>query len=315
MAAQSATEARERLGDNYVSPKRTATIEPPLQDEDPGQEVDLVAEAERIFNEGDDQIAELIEVQHLIDEIQKPLGLHGKLAWLRSNFGFVAKTGRNTGVGGGYSFVEATSIGKRFVEMCGEIGLTMLPVSMAVQDPIPTASGKQLVWTVSSVWRITDVESGDYIEIPSFGQGADNADKALPKAQTNCMKYAILLVLQAAGDDPENDPRTDNIENGAAVSIGPSNVPGVIQGGRQAKVTEAQMNIILTAMREADLGPEAAAVLIASALGGKAPVLDDEENTDGQKQRVVAFLRELDHEEAGAIVRALDGIEPNPSPV
>jgi len=58
-------------------------------------------------------------------------------------------------------------------------------------------------------WRITDAESGESIDVVSMGQGADPGDKGVPKALTNNLKYAILLVLQAAGDDPEADASVD----------------------------------------------------------------------------------------------------------
>lgn len=144
--------------------------------------------------------------------------LHAKLALLRNDFGAIAKGGVNRGVGDGYKFVEATAVGRLFVEKASKLGLTMVPVSQDIVDIRPTSSGKMTTFTIRGVWRITDVDTGEYIEVVSFGQGADNADKALPKAQTNCMKYAILMLLQAAGDDPEADGNTDRIETPATAA-------------------------------------------------------------------------------------------------
>lgn len=239
--------------------------------------------------------------------------LHAKLADLRANFGFIGKTGKNTGVGGGYKFVEAVEVSRRFVQMASERGLTMLPSEMLIVDIRPSVSGKMTVYTVNVMWRITDVETGEFFDLPSYGQGADQADKALPKAQTNAMKYAILLLLQAAGDDPENDPRTDQIENtpeGPGVTITGSNIAGVQQGGRQTQITQPQLDAIRTHARRLDLDPESFAVLIGSALGGKAPEIDDKESVIDQQRAILAFCGELDFAEAGTLIQALEATDP-----
>lgn len=139
--------------------------------------------------------------------------LHTKLAVLRGAFGSIAKGGINRGVGDGYAFVEASEVGRRFIEAASLVNLTMLPVAQEVADIRPTVSGKMITWTVKTIWAITDGDSGEEIRVESYGQGSDNADKGMPKAQTNSMKYAILLVLQKAGDDPEADGKTDQLES------------------------------------------------------------------------------------------------------
>ena len=237
--------------------------------------------------------------------------LHGKLARIRAEFGFIGKTGTNTGVGGGYKFVEAVNVGRRFVELASQYNITMLPTeSLIIGEPIPTPSGKQAVWTVNMSWQITDADTGESINISSYGQGADSGDKALPKAQTNAMKYAILLVLQAAGDDPENDPRTDALENeGPGVNVGPSNVPGVRQGGRQGGITQPQLTEIRSHARRLDLSAMDLATLIGAQLGGKTIELNESEAISEQQRKVLAFLEELTFEEAGKVIQGLAATE------
>jgi hypothetical protein len=149
-------------------------------------------------------------VTDVVQEQESPL--HVKLALIRTAFGSIQKTGENKGTGDGYKFVEASHISERFLALCGEHGVTMLPIDQEIVDIRPTVSGRQVVFTVKGTWRVTDAVSGEFIDVVSFGQGSDNSDKALPKAQTNCMKYGILLVLQRAGDDPEKDEQNDRIE-------------------------------------------------------------------------------------------------------
>jgi hypothetical protein len=159
--------------------------------------------------------------------------LHEKLAALRANFGPVLKTGENKGVGQGYSFVEATEVARKFVEDASGYGLTMLCIdAQLVGEPLKTPSERQFIFTLRTVWRITDSGSGDYIDVVAFGQGADNSDKALPKAQTNAMKYAILAaVLQKAGDDAGADPNTDALEREADARA--PQRPTVVAGKRE----------------------------------------------------------------------------------
>lgn len=312
------------------APEDEGFVSPTREEPEPMTDKEVYDEALRVF--GDDLVdpdavqAEIDamdkDIEGVVDDIVERYGgalnalasgLHAKLADLRANFGFIGKTGTNKGVGGGYGFVEAHEVARRFVEMASERSLTMIPVAMHLEEPRPSASGKQIVDTLSVTWRVTDAESSEYIDVPSYGQGADQADKSLPKAQTNAMKYAILLLLQAAGDDPENDPRTDQIENTQempGINITGSNISGVQQGGRQTKATGPQMDAIKTQARRLDLEPESFAVLIGSILGGKAPEIDAKEATIDQQRAILAFCGELDFAEAGELIR---GLEATPS--
>lgn len=138
-------------------------------------------------------------------------GLHAKLAFIRGQLnGQIRKTGEHTQGGPRYKFVEALEVGRQFVELASVMGLTMVPEDGEVVNVRPTTSGKQTVISIRVTWRITDSETGESTTVVSFGEGADNSDKALPKAQTNAMKYAILMLLQAAGDDPEKDGDEDD---------------------------------------------------------------------------------------------------------
>jgi ERF superfamily protein len=143
------------------------------------------------------------------------MSLHAKLSELRKELaGTVKKGAKNERLN--YSFVEAKTLGKDFVLAASARGLTMLPVTQELVDTRLSSSEKQTVMSIKTTWGIFDTETDEVVFVEAFGQGADQGDKALPKAQTNAMKYAILLVLQAAGDDPEADPKTDELEAGEA---------------------------------------------------------------------------------------------------
>ena len=62
---------------------------------------------------------------------------------------------------------------------------------------------------------IIDVESGEKIEVPWAGQGADKGDKGMYKAFTGGLKYFLMkMFMLPTGDDPEvNNPTYDTTTN------------------------------------------------------------------------------------------------------
>lgn len=202
--------------------------------------------------------------------------LHEKLATIRDAFGPVQKTGQNSGVGGGYRFVEANEVASKFVDLLSAHGLTMLPVGGRVIDRYKSISEKQHVVDIEQTWRITDAGSGESIDIMSFGQGADNADKALPKAQTNAMKYAILLALQAAGDDPEREATTDRLE--AEGRRQPASRPQVVGEKREdpsaAKPSQPMLKKLMATFDEKGLKDAEKRKAFTAAMTGKASSKD-----------------------------------------
>lgn len=142
-----------------------------------------------------------------------PKGLHAKLAEVMKAVGYVAKTGQNTSQG--YKFVEAAAVADKVRDEFARLGITMIPTTVDIVESGLTPSGKQRLAIIRTTWMVTDSESGQYATFQSLGSGADSGDKAEPKAQTNAMKYGLLMAFQIpTGDDPEADPKTDEIEAG-----------------------------------------------------------------------------------------------------
>lgn len=169
-----------------------------------------------------------------------PSRLHVALARIRAAVnGTIEKTGENKTQR--YSFVEASAVAAKFLEEAGD-ELTMLPVAVSVVDVRPSASEKQLVFTVHTRWRITHVVSGESIDVESIGQGADNADKGGPKALTNAMKYALLMLLQAVGDDPEADEDVDRRERGKPAAKNTAEVTPAMKRMVRGKAREAGLD-------------------------------------------------------------------------
>ena len=62
----------------------------------------------------------------------------------------------------------------------------------------------QYVDVVKLTLRIYEIETGEFIEVESFGRGLDNSDKGFGKASTYARKYALLNAYKiATGEDPD----------------------------------------------------------------------------------------------------------------
>ncbi len=64
--------------------------------------------------------------------------------------------------------------------------------------------GLTYVDNIKMTVEIVDLETGESIEIESFGKGIDSGDKGLGKASTYARKYALLNAYKiATGEDPD----------------------------------------------------------------------------------------------------------------
>jgi hypothetical protein len=318
MAEQTAAEQKAKLEKEgtYVSPTR-GIVEPPLQDEDPSQ-AEFLEEAAAIFADDLADVDELdldgpVTISFTSSGILKTTkGLHTKLAEVMGAVGRIPKNGTAPAAMGAYKFVQVGDAADAIRKLLAERGISMLPESIE-EIGIQTGGGTRgntTTQTVRTTWRLTDGETGESATIQSMGTGQDNGDKYSPKAQTNAMKYALLMgFLLSTGDDPEAADLSEPIA-GPGITITGSNITGVRQGGRQTKATQTQIDAIRAKARELDLTAESLAVLIATALGGKAPDIDALENANDRQRAVLDFIGTLTFDECGAVVQALEAVPP-----
>ena len=66
----------------------------------------------------------------------------------------------------------------------------------------------QFIFRIETTYRFVNIDNpAEYIDIISFGDGVDSADKAPGKAMTYSDKYALLKAYKIqTGDDPDQDP-------------------------------------------------------------------------------------------------------------
>ena len=133
--------------------------------------------------------------------------LHRKLAQIMYEADRIPKNGKAPPAMGGFAFVQVGDAADYIRKALGEHVITMMPTAVRIinqADRQTKAGGSMTTVDIVTDWTLTDGESGESIVIQSFGAGADAGDKYSGKAQTNAMKYALLMgFLLSTGDDPE----------------------------------------------------------------------------------------------------------------
>jgi hypothetical protein len=141
--------------------------------------------------------------------------LHRKLAQVMYEADRIPKNGsfKQPGEYGHFKFVQAGDAADVIRKALAEVGVSMIPTAIELLSEVEhtTAKGGTMTtMTVRTTWTLTDGDSGETAVIQSMGSGADSGDKASPKAQTNAMKYALLMgFLLSTGDDPETSDSSD----------------------------------------------------------------------------------------------------------
>lgn len=83
--------------------------------------------------------------------------------------------------------------------------LMMIPNELSrTTTQIPTKNGSQQLVTLEIQFTVNDADSGEAIQMVGYGDGQDSGDKAVYKAKTGALKYALTsLFMIPTGDDPE----------------------------------------------------------------------------------------------------------------
>lgn len=91
--------------------------------------------------------------------------------------------------------------------------LIIMPIDLSTNfDKVEVKDRYTYLTNIQVIYRIIDVDSGEYIDIKMAGAGNDSGDKAIYKALTGSFKYALReTFLIGTGDDPEGS--LDNSEN------------------------------------------------------------------------------------------------------
>ena len=138
--------------------------------------------------------------------------LHAKLAEVMAEADRIPKNGTYSGQGT-FKYVLVGDAADAIRKALGDRKVSMLPSNVEViseSEHQTRSGGTMTTLTIRTTWTLVDGESGETATIQSIGTGADAGDKASPKAQTNAMKYALLMgFLLSTGDDPEQSDTSD----------------------------------------------------------------------------------------------------------
>ena len=134
------------------------------------------------------------------------LNLHQRLAAVRVALGGqLAKGGTAPQVMGGFKFIEWDDAAEKIGGFMADAGVMMIPSERRtrLEEAGTTASGKPIyratVWMEIDFVNVDDPH--DALNIHWVGIGDDTSDKAVQKAITSAVKYALLKLFLLSGAD------------------------------------------------------------------------------------------------------------------
>jgi len=157
-----------------------------------------------------------------------------------SAVGYIQKTGYNKQQGYKYA-QEADVVEKVRTELAKRKIFLINSIENTSFRTIKTAKGNELtIATLTVKYTLLDGETGEKLEFMGVGEGMDSGDKAVYKAQTGALKYALMKTfLIPTGDDPERDNDDEDTE-----PTQPARAENIIKQSRQrpqALATSAQL--------------------------------------------------------------------------
>lgn len=124
--------------------------------------------------------------------------------------------------GQGYTYATLEDWTDTVKPLLVEHGLALVASTVSCEDVGETKAG----WTRTRVFLTATVfhgPSGTNVTLSAFGEGADNGDKGVYKAQTGARKYLLAaLTGSATTDDPEADERHEKAPAKATAPTAPT---------------------------------------------------------------------------------------------
>jgi hypothetical protein len=135
----------------------------------------------------------------------RQLSLKEKLVEIRRRIGQIEKRGINQS--GNYRYVRAADLAGPIGDLLAQFGVILLPRLESIYSvPVTDRTGQDERTHVVVAYTFVDAKTSEELTVKLAGTGIDPGDKAVAKAQTCALKYALLQTfLIATGDDPENE--------------------------------------------------------------------------------------------------------------
>lgn len=141
--------------------------------------------------------------------------IHTAMIEVMKKVGFVEKSGN---MAGKYKFAGEAAFIHAIRPALIEEGIYVYPESIKshLSETYTTTNGATMnLDKVCTAWRFTHAPSGTSILVEAMGAGADSGDKAIPKALTGSLKYALRqALLIETGDDPDEGDSDNQARGG-----------------------------------------------------------------------------------------------------
>lgn len=126
-----------------------------------------------------------------------------KLVEIMNTVDRVPKNGHNDRQN--YSYAQESDIKEVVRKELADRNVIMIPNELdKTTKEIPTRNGSQQLVTLKIEYTLIDADSGESVKMIGYGDGQDSGDKAVYKAKTGALKYALTsLFMIPTGDDPE----------------------------------------------------------------------------------------------------------------
>ena len=208
--------------------------------------------------EVDQPLKAYIDVFH---EDWASLPLAQKLAKIAGTLGNIPKKGFNPNQH--YRFARETDLVAAIRPYLSAAGI-LITFSVIDHEIVPrqNVEAKGLLTRVRLHWTVTDGKES--LEGDMDGYGMDAGDKGVYKAITGAKKYILMtLFLIDTGDDPEADPKTDQVERVIpSLNLKPRQTeevpppvvsslarPDAVRGGHSSEATDTQRERLIEAVR------------------------------------------------------------------
>jgi hypothetical protein len=186
--------------------------------------------------------------------------LKGKIAWIQTHVGAVAKTGQVSFGNTRFSHMQEHGLINVIRPLMRLAGVGVMPG--ATSPGSWTQNGN--VWVIDYALTIFDVETDEELTRWFPNVGVDSADKGLNKAYTGAMKYALQKIFLVPTDDIDDNETID-------VAALPANAQAAAE--RNDRPTEDEIAKLRSAILDAGV-PAATVVNVLTATYKKSGLSD-----------------------------------------
>ena len=165
------------------------------------------------------------------------MNIYAKMSAITEEIGKVAKN-LNVGVGkSSYRAVGEADVLSAVKPIEKKFGIYSYPSSRKIVDTNvltttseyngQTVEKSQLFMRIETTYTFVDIDTGEYIEITTYGDGVDTQDKAPGKAMTYADKYALLKAYKIeTGEDPDQNKSEDlkKVQNQVVKTASPKQI-------------------------------------------------------------------------------------------